>query len=125
MYSVARCNDNSKFVTYSLEDKTMRMWQTQSGECTAILSGHSDGVWSVAFSTGVSICTFVPVKQVKLSTFVPDFCTSKSPKLRTFVPDGGKLASGGVDSTVKIWDVGGGQCLLTLCGHRCESEREI
>lgn len=29
-------------------------------------------------------------------------------------PDGSKLASGGLDTTVKVWDAVGGACLLTL-----------
>jgi WD40 repeat protein len=35
----------------------------------------------------------------------------------TFSPDGQRLAAGGEDRTVRVWDVPGGKSLLTLRGH--------
>ena len=35
----------------------------------------------------------------------------------SFSPDGSKLASGGADGFVKVWDVTSGECLQTLEGH--------
>jgi WD40 repeat protein len=35
-----------------------------------------------------------------------------------FSPDGTLLASGSFDMTVKVWDVGSGECVKTLSGHR-------
>ena len=36
----------------------------------------------------------------------------------SFSPDGTRLASGGKDKTVRVWDVASGKCLRTLSGHR-------
>lgn len=34
------------------------------------------------------------------------------------VLDGGRLASGSADTTVKIWQIAAGACVVTLRGHR-------
>lgn len=33
--------------------------------------------------------------------------------------DGTKVASGGIDCNIKIWDTRTSECLLTLTGHTC------
>jgi WD40 repeat protein len=35
-----------------------------------------------------------------------------------FAPDGTKVVSGSTDKNVKLWEVAGGSCILTLDGHR-------
>ncbi|KAK6523133.1 hypothetical protein TWF694_006028 [Orbilia ellipsospora] len=35
-----------------------------------------------------------------------------------FSPDGGQIASGSYDNTIKIWDANTGNCLQTLIGHK-------
>ena len=47
--SVAFSHD-SKIVASASHDKTVRIWNTQTGKCEQVLEGHSDWVSSVAFS---------------------------------------------------------------------------
>jgi WD40 repeat protein len=47
--SVAFSPDGTGIVSGSI-DKTLRVWDSATGECTATLEGHTDWVMSVAFS---------------------------------------------------------------------------
>ncbi|MEE1203610.1 MAG: hypothetical protein UHN59_04835, partial [Bacteroidales bacterium] len=67
VYSVAYSPDGTKIISGS-KDKTIKIWDANTGECLKTLEGHSDDVRSVAFSL-----------------------------------DGTKIISGSFDKTVKIW----------------------
>ena len=46
---VAFSSDNLKIVSGS-EDESIRIWDTESGLLLRELNGHSDNIWSIAFS---------------------------------------------------------------------------
>jgi WD40 repeat protein len=47
--SVAFSHDSTRLASAS-NGKTVKIWDTHSGECLSTLKGHSSSVWSVAFS---------------------------------------------------------------------------
>src|SRR5271154_4444846 len=73
VYSVAFSPDGSRLASGS-NDRTVRVWNTATGQVKQTLKGHSNSVRSVAFS-----------------------------------PDGSRLASGSDDRTVRVWNIVTGQ----------------
>jgi len=70
----------------------VKLWDIHTGECRRTFLGHNNWVWSVAFS-------------------------SLPPTPLTKESEGGSLASGSGDSSIKLWDIRTGQCRCTLEGH--------
>jgi WD domain, G-beta repeat len=106
-------------------DKTIKVWELETGELLGTLTGHSDRVNSVAISSdgkllvsgssdetikfwslhsGDLLCTF-PGHSMEVNSVAID-------------PKSHVLAScGGSDNTIKLWNLRTGQLLRTLSGH--------
>ena len=104
-------------------DRTVRLWDEQSGQALQILEGGS-GLSDVSWSCDSALlCSCGDDKALRLF----DVATSK--RLRTlrghssyvfsvaFSPQGNLLASASKDETVRIWDVRSGTCARTLMAH--------
>jgi WD40 repeat protein len=70
-------------------DKTLRIWNAETGKCELILKGHTD--W-------VSCCATLPTRSLSN-------------------PIAKRIVSGSHDNTLKIWHSITGNCELTLEGH--------
>jgi len=105
-------------------DKTIKLWDVQTGRALQTLTGYSGVVYSVAFSPdGKVLASGNDDKTIKLW----DVQTGRT--LQTlighssvvfsvaFSPDGKVLASGSEDNTIKLWEVQTGRVLQTLTGH--------
>jgi len=121
--SVAFSPDGQRIVSGSA-DKTVKIWDANSGEELQTLTGHDDDGWSVAFSPdGQRLVS----GSADYSAKIWDANTGE--KLRTltghagvvtsvvFSPDGQRIVSGSADKTVKIWIANSGKELHTLTGH--------
>jgi U3 small nucleolar RNA-associated protein 13 len=81
------------------QDRTVRIWDVDSGEAMGVLRGHKRGVWSVAFS---------PPGLPGLTT------TSEGGGAST---SRGMIVTGSGDKTVRIWSLTDYSCLRTFEGH--------
>ncbi len=122
---------NGHTIASGSDDRTVKLWDAQSGRELRTLMGHAYGprsvsgaVWGVAFSPdGRRIVSASGDKSLKL------WDTATGGELRTlaghdaavlavaFSPDGRSIASGSVDGTLKVWDAASGRALRTLVRH--------
>ena len=105
-------------------DKTVRLWNTETGQQLSRLRGHSSVIYDVCFSPdGRLLASGSDDKTVQL------WDPRTGEELRTvqghhrgvlsvgFSPDGRLLASGSADKTVRLWNPDTGQQLRSLQGH--------
>ncbi|KAK4248937.1 hypothetical protein C7999DRAFT_30627 [Corynascus novoguineensis] len=92
--------------------------------CVQTLEGHSDWVWSVAFSPdGQRLASGSGDTAIKIWDTASGSCAYTLEGHGylvlsvAFSPDGQRLVSGSRDEKIKIWDAASGSCLHTLEGH--------
>jgi WD40 repeat protein len=123
LWGVAVTRDAKRVVSAS-GDKTLKVWDLETGRALRTLEGHSDHVHGVAVTPdgkwAVSASRDNMLKLWDLET---------GRELRTLVghsdrvwgvavtPDGKRAVSASWDGTLKLWDLATGRGLLTLVGH--------
>ena len=115
---------NGKRIISGSDDRTIKIWDANTGECLQTLKGHSDYVKSVAYSPdGTKIISGSYDNTVKIWDANTGQCikTLKGHSGRVnsvaYSPDGKRIISGSDDNTIKIWDANTGECLKTFEGH--------
>ncbi|KAH8279505.1 hypothetical protein KR026_011948, partial [Drosophila bipectinata] len=114
---------NNKLIATASQDKTAKIWLSDSNSLQGILRGHTRGVWSVRFSpvdqivlTSSSDCT---LRLWSLSNFA---CLKRFDQectvLRAEFLDHGKfILSAASDGLLKLWNIKTNTCLQSLDEH--------
>ncbi len=112
------------WVATASDDKTAKIWDTQSGKEVATLMGHLGEITALAFSPdGNRLATASEDRTVKIwdCKSGKDLLTLKGHGEKVdaviYSPDGTKIVSTSDDNTAKIWDAADGRLLHTLKGH--------
>ena len=105
-------------------DKTIKLWDAATGALIRTFEGHSDGVWSVAFSPdGDRVLSGSDDKTIKLwdaatGALIRTFEGHSGGVMSVaFSPDGARVLSGSEDKTIKLWDAATGALIRTFEGH--------
>ena len=122
--SVALTPDGKKALSGS-EDKTVRLWDCQTGEEIHIFRGHIREINSVALSTdgkralsgssdnSVRLWDCQTGEQIKILEMLHRDVVSSV----AFSPDGKRVLSGSWDKSVRLWDCQTGEMIKTFEGH--------
>jgi WD40 repeat protein len=131
--------DGKEVITVS-DDKTIRVWDAQTGQPLRVLrprrgQANQGRLRAAAVSPDGSLLAMAGTEQFrgKKLTF-PIFLISltQGQMVRVleghsatllalaFSADGKRLASAGLDTTVRVWDVGNGDCTQVLKGHKAD-----
>ena len=109
------------------DDTTVKLWEVRSGKLLRTLEGQQDtvlawrlirraGRWPAGVMTTRSSSGNAQRQAAPHARRTPDWVWSVA-----FDPQGGTLASGSDDKTVKLWEARSGKLLHTLEGHRDRS----
>ncbi|KAI9188218.1 U3 small nucleolar RNA-associated protein 13 [Blastocladiella emersonii ATCC 22665] len=115
---------NDRFFATASQDKTAKVWSTETGALVGECKGHRRGVWRCAFSpVDQVLATSSGDKTVKLWN-LKDFTCLRTFEGHThsvlnvmFVSFGTQLLSSGSDGLVKLWTIKTNECTATLDAH--------
>lgn len=115
--SVAFSPDGRSLISGS-EDNTIKLWDVKTGKVQKTLKGEDFWVNSVTFSPDRR--TFASegdkIKLWDITTDKPLF-NLDGVRVVAFSPDGRMLASGGLNNSIKLWDMNTGKVLHTFKKH--------
>jgi WD40 repeat protein len=106
------------------QDKTLKVWDLESGRALLTLEGHSDGIRRLAVTPdGTRVVSASDDRTLKVWDLRTGHYTATlvghSDRVSgvAVTADGKRTVSASFDRTLKVWDLESGRALLTLEGH--------
>jgi len=104
---------NSNYIATGSTDRTVWLWDVQTGGCVRIFTGHKGAVHTLTFSpdgrylASAGVDKLVIVWDISSGDFLATLCGHTDTVYSlAFSRNATILASGGKDNMVKLWDVG-------------------
>jgi WD40 repeat protein len=110
-------------VISSSNDRTLKLWDTQSGRCVLTLAGHYNDVPSVVWLPGSdrvasgSLDGTIRIWDMRRGECDRVIAVNHPVHALAPSPDGKTLASGDYDAMITLWDLESGDCLQTWQEH--------
>ena len=113
---------DGKYIASGSDDKTVKIWEVETGRKLRTLGGHSDDVNSVCYSpdgkyTASSSWDSIKLWEVATGECIKTLSGNGGAYSLCYSPDGRYVASGSWDKTIKLWDVASGECIKVFAGH--------
>ncbi|CDS02671.1 hypothetical protein LRAMOSA00076 [Lichtheimia ramosa] len=115
-------------------DNTLRIWGTETGECHAILEGHTSRIWDVSTTTQGDFVASASgdgtVKVWNLRDSLPQCATtltghSGDVYSARYHPHQDYIVTGGYDKSVRLYDINTGAVIKTFQGHQLAVTKTI